>query len=163
MSALQSLQAQKHPSALSSWRVFLSLTTPTLPRAGLSGKRNDVESMRPEAHCQAAKRQGIVVGAAAAWIPCLRYGFATLMRGKSLTCRRVPPLSRAVYDRVTDPKKVIGSPSASQRLAAHRQGRALVPARQVHWQTRICPNLITSIAISVPLSRTIQKGSVSPS
>src|SRR6266487_3676642 len=59
----------------------------------------------------------------------LCYGSATLMLGKSLTCREAS-LSLAVCDRrimpnrVGDPKKKKGSLPASQRLAAHRRGRA---------------------------------------
>jgi len=49
------------------------------------------------------------------------------MRGKSLTCREALSKS-AVYDRlrVADPEKKKSSLPASQRLAAHRRGKAKV-------------------------------------
>src|SRR5438045_182110 len=56
----------------------------------------------------------------------LRYGFATLMRGKSLTCRRAalfpPGLRPAVIDR-----QIQKGFAVSRRLTAHRSGKAIAP------------------------------------
>jgi len=52
------------------------------------------------------------------------YGSAMLMRGKSLTCRESLP-KLAVYDRGSETLEQRQSVPASQRLAAHRSGKAM--------------------------------------
>jgi len=63
---------------------------------------------------------------------CFRYGFATPMRGKSLTCRKASPSNPAVYDRLQmtaisiiesmarSPGHVLGWPVKSETSLAFR-------------------------------------------